>query len=192
MKFYYSKLVFSLVALIFCIPSSFSQEIKWVSFKDEILKWTYQIPDYLEDRRKNLSAPHNFVRNSQKMPIDKCGQCILKLHIEVEDLEGENLNEVRSSIYEQLKSGLGRNDKNYKQYNVEDLQVNKMDCYVASNVELADAQPNYVYNVYIFNEKPQRMVLLKFQFLAFKEGDSYVVNPEHKRLVLNFLNSIQK
>lgn len=170
---------------------AFSQESKWVSFKDEILEWTYQIPDYLEDKRKNLISPHNFVRNSQKMPIDKCGQCVLNININIEDLEGEDLAEIRSSIYEQLKSGLGRNDKNYKQYAMEELKANKLQCYVTSNVELGDAQPNYVYNVYIFTEKPQRMVVLKFLFLAFKEGDTYIINPEYKKLVLQFLNSVQ-
>lgn len=168
-----------------------AQEAQWVSFKDETLNWTYQIPNYLEDKRKSLVSPHNFVRNSQKMPIDKCGQCVLNININIEDLEGEDLAEIRSSIYEQLKSGLGRNDKNYKQYAVEELKANKLQCYVASNVELRDAQPNYVYNVYVFAEKPQRMVVLKFLFLAFKEGDNYIVNPEHKKLVLQFLNSVQ-
>jgi len=176
----------------FFLPSVvFCQEAKWVSFKDETLNWTYQIPDYLEDKRKSLVSPHNFVRNSKKMPIDKCGYCILNINIDIEDLEGENINEVRSSIYEQLKSGLGRNDNNYKQYALEELNANKIQCYLASNVELGEAQPNYVYNVYVFSEKPQRMVVFKFLFLAFKEGDSYIVNPEYKKLVLQFLNSIQ-
>lgn len=185
--------IFSPYLLIFLFIHSglvLGQEVKWVSFKDEMLNWTYEIPDYLEDKRKSLTSPHNFVRNSQKMPIDKCGQCVLNIHISIEDLEGEDLAEIRSSIQEQLKSGLGRNDKNYKQYAVEELKVNKIQCYLASNVELGDAQPNYIYNAYIFTEKPQRMVVLKFFFLAFKEGDVYVTNPEYKKLVLQFLNSV--
>lgn len=188
MKIFFPCLV---VILLFCPSFIFSQEAKWISFKDEALNWTYQIPDYLEDKRKSLVSPHNFVRNSQKMPIEKCGQCVLNISITIEDLEGEDLAEIRSSIHEQLKSGLGRNDKNYKQYVVEEIKANKIQCYIASNVELGDAQPNYVYNVYVFNEKPQRMVVLKFLFLAFKEGEIYVTNPEYKKLVLQFLNSIQ-
>lgn len=177
--------------MFFCPRILSAQEAKWITFKDETLNWTYQIPDYLEDKRKTPSSPHNFVRNSQKMPIDKCGLCLLNLNINIEDLEGENLAEIRSSIHEQLKSGLGRNDNNYKQYAVEELKANKLQCYLASNVELGNAQPNYVYNVYVFTEKPQRMVVLKFLFLAYKEGDAYVINPEYKKTVLQFLNSVQ-
>jgi hypothetical protein len=179
------------IVLFFCSHFVSAQEAKWISFKDETLNWTYQIPDYLEDKRKSLVSPHNFIRNSQKMPIDKCGQCVLNININIEDLEGEDLAEIRSSIHEQLRSGLGRNDKNYKQYAVEEIKANKIQCFIASNVELGEAQPNYVYNVYVFNEKPQRMVVFKFLFLAFKEGDMYIVNPEHKKLVLQFLNSVQ-
>lgn len=182
----------SIYLVLFLFPIyAFSQEIKWISFKDETLNWTYQIPDYLEDKRKSLLSPHNFVRNSQKMPIDKCGQCILNLHIHLEDLEGEDLSEIQSSIYEQLKSGLGRDDKNYKQYALEEVKLNKIKGYLSSNVEPIGTQPNYVYNVYMFTEKPQRMIVFKFYFLAFKEGESYITNPEHKNLVLQFLNSIQ-
>lgn len=97
MKRTYAKDFFWLLVMTMManISSAFGQETKWISFKDEILKWTYQIPDYLEDRRKNPLSPHNFVRNSKKMPIDKCVQCVLNININIEDLEGENLNEVR-------------------------------------------------------------------------------------------------
>lgn len=170
---------------MFCFSVTYGQNFKFVKFDDEKLECIYEIPEYLEDQRKSLLSPHSFVRNGNKLPMDKCVQCLLSISMGIEAIDDEDISEVAMAIRAQLDLGIGRN----RQYSVEDLEVNKTKFFITSNV-ITEEQPIFIYQAYMFSNKPKQMVVFKFKFLAFKDGDKYIVSPEHKKSVLTFLNSI--